>query len=486
MHEATLNQAPMDENTTVAKLKSEGAGLTVRQHHKHQVAAIKLATGLDEFDIWFGALGQGFVGVRRRGPVPPKKELTPEALSIPVVKRGLLDSEAGAAAGCGGAPSSEELPVPAPATKDHVDNGEDASVRVDLPEEGKYMIIFCTLNGRQQRNHNSVGGNGVTFDMATRELRWKSQWRDIHSIKVKRIVNFVGRGGRIEILIRKTQTSSFMRMGEVGSMNLTKTAKMLVRDGVDVIEEAGGLIHTAILTNCLNGALKSGVGLKCVCYNAEHYKRRDLCKTCCFTPAEAVIRFNTLAVDAAEFCGPKDLETKRRKKVSTQKEETVKVEPGVKLEPATPVVVVKKEPSDDTPSVASSASPPSPTPLSHRHVKLERKDIDPADNLAGSHIDVETGGVQGEQGEVKRRRTDSAVEDWRKYTPTEIDATRCMARTWWNGKGGQCGNKPGAGGRFCGGHKKKEGKPGWHGAVDGEIPAEKLAEFRTKAKPRES
>ena len=267
-------------------------------------------------------------------------------------------------------------------------------------------------------------------------------------------------------------------------MSLTKTAKMLVRDGVDVIEEAGGLIHTAILTNCLNGALKSGVGLKCVCYNAEHYKRRDLCKTCCFTPAEAVIRFNRLAVDATEFCAAKDLETKRRKKESTQKKERVKLKAGLKLEPATAVVVVKKEPSDDTPSVASSPSPRLPTPLSHTHVKLEREDIDPADNLAGSRIDVEMGGVQGEQGGVKRRRPDLAVQEWRKYTPTEIDATKCMARTWGNGKGGQCGNKPEAGGRFCGAHKKKEGKPGWHGAVDGEIPAEKLAEFRTKAKPR--
>ena len=109
---------------------------------------------------------------------------------------------------------------------------------------------------------------------------------------------------------------------------------------------------------------------------------------------------------------------------------------------------------------------------------------DLADDLARSHLDVETRGTGGEQGEAKRLRTDAAVEEWRKYTPTEIDATKCMARTWGNGSGGQCARKPEAGCRFCVSHKKKEGKPGWHGAVDGEIPAEKLAEFRTRGKPR--
>ena len=106
------------------------------------------------------------------------------------------------------------------------------------------------------------------------------------------------------------------------------------------------------------------------------------------------------------------------------------------------------------------------------------------DDLARSHIGVATGGVEGELGSAKRRRTDAAVEEWRMYTPSEIDTTKCMARTWGNGSGGQCRYKPDAGSRFCAGHKKKEGMRGWHGAVDGEIPAEKLAEFRARGQPR--
>ena len=91
-----------------------------------------------------------------------------------------------------------------------------------------------------------------------------------------------------------------------------------------------------------------------------------------------------------------------------------------------------------------------------------------------------------EQKGAKRRRTDEPAEEWRKYTPSNIDLTKCMARTWGDrGSGGQCSKCPVSGSRFCGLHQKKEGKKGWHGAVDGEIPADKLADFRAKGRPRD-
>ena len=115
------------------------------------------------------------------------------------------------------------------------------------------------------------------------------------------------------------------------------------------------------------------------------------------------------------------------------------------------------------------------------------------ENLAGamarSHIgEVAKRGVEDAQGGAKRRRTDPAAEEWRKFTPSdsEIDPTKCMARTWGaHGSGGQCGRLPEAGSRFCAMHTKKEGQRGWHGAVDGAIPAQKLAEFQRKGRPRD-
>ena len=56
-----------------------------------------------------------------------------------------------------------------------------------------------------------------------------------------------------------------------------------------------------------------------------------------------------------------------------------------------------------------------------------------------------------------------------------------MARTWNEGRGGQCGSKPGAGKDFCRRHEKKQGSETWLGRVDGGVPEEKLKEFRKHA-----
>ena len=98
----------------------------------------------------------------------------------------------------------------------------------------------------------------------------------------------------------------------------------------------------------------------------------------------------------------------------------------------------------------------------------------------------------GSMERVKKMRRHSVQEDsqsmrraavapeWKCYTPDMIDLTRCMARTWNDGKGGQCLKKLKPGMRFCPFHAKQEGDQGWHGAVDGEIPPGKLAEFKRK------
>ena len=68
--------------------------------------------------------------------------------------------------------------------------------------------------------------------------------------------------------------------------------------------------------------------------------------------------------------------------------------------------------------------------------------------------------------------------DWRSFTPSEIDPSKCMARTWNFGKGGQCTKSKLAGERFCKGCARRL----VHGAVDGPIPEKKLIEFQKEAK----
>ena len=65
-----------------------------------------------------------------------------------------------------------------------------------------------------------------------------------------------------------------------------------------------------------------------------------------------------------------------------------------------------------------------------------------------------------EEPRVERDRQQSAIvpdvnADWRRFTPSEIDHKKCLGRTWDYGRGGQCGNPPLPGGRYCSQHKKK-------------------------------
>ena len=73
-------------------------------------------------------------------------------------------------------------------------------------------------------------------------------------------------------------------------------------------------------------------------------------------------------------------------------------------------------------------------------------------------------------------------EAWIAFTPAEVDASRCMARTWGAGRGAQC-TKPRRVGQndealdFCSLHQAGD-KWQAHGRVDGPIPEKKLAQFR--------
>ena len=79
--------------------------------------------------------------------------------------------------------------------------------------------------------------------------------------------------------------------------------------------------------------------------------------------------------------------------------------------------------------------------------------------------------------------TGAAVETarWKRFTPTPVDASKCLARTWGDGCGAQCARKPEPGMDLCKAHAEKVGKSGWHGKVTGEIPEDKLKQFERHA-----
>merc|ERR1719453_1999021 len=75
----------------------------------------------------------------------------------------------------------------------------------------------------------------------------------------------------------------------------------------------------------------------------------------------------------------------------------------------------------------------------------------------------------------------------RYYTPAVIDEKCCMARTWNDGKGGQCTRPRAENSDLCAMHiKQRDSEKGLvHGRVDGEVPEKKLEEFKRAAEKPE-
>ena len=76
-----------------------------------------------------------------------------------------------------------------------------------------------------------------------------------------------------------------------------------------------------------------------------------------------------------------------------------------------------------------------------------------------------------------KAKNENGTEDppWKEFTPQDIDYTKCLAREWNVGRGGQCGKKPLPNSNVCGMHTDRrtgEAKVS-HGFVNGPIPEKK-------------
>ena len=88
-----------------------------------------------------------------------------------------------------------------------------------------------------------------------------------------------------------------------------------------------------------------------------------------------------------------------------------------------------------------------------------------ASGAVGNRVATDAVGRGAAEGSVEGdgkggARKDVAAEEWRRYTPRVVDATKCMARMFCKGRGGQCPNRPRPGKRYRGRHDGKEATPG--------------------------
>ena len=82
---------------------------------------------------------------------------------------------------------------------------------------------------------------------------------------------------------------------------------------------------------------------------------------------------------------------------------------------------------------------------------------------------------------------DVVPERWRQFSPGPIDMSKCKARVWNGGLGGQCKSQCVGGSDFCTTHgKQNESGRLTHGRIDGDIPERKFQEFVRESKPKRS
>ena len=73
----------------------------------------------------------------------------------------------------------------------------------------------------------------------------------------------------------------------------------------------------------------------------------------------------------------------------------------------------------------------------------------------------------------------------KRFTPSVVDDSRCLARTWGGGRGGQCSKRPLPGHELCAQHHAElsfKNVGGTHGLVTGEVSRAKLLEFMRYAR----
>lgn len=98
-------------------------------------------------------------------------------------------------------------------------------------------------------------------------------------------------------------------------------------------------------------------------------------------------------------------------------------------------------------------------------------------SVAASQRSEGAGAMDEDDGPRSQTPASTGSTEWARFTPAEIDTSRCLGRIWNSGKGGQCSRKPTEGNRLCKMHQAQLGC----GAVDGPIPGDKLKEFEAAA-----
>jgi len=229
------------------------------QHFKYQVALIhQLIPKPRKWESFYGGLGTGIIGVR---PKHPPKDRPATA---------------------------------APSTPGRVQ-----------PLAAGYVILFINASTARLQNWNgrTLAGYTPMFDLERRKLRWESQRNDHHGRVIARITEYVQQGSQVVVAVRGGPGEDFRILGRTQQFSLEAPSRFLLQEGDHILAERGSRrIHRHVLAQCLDGGLKSGVGLVPHIYPLPRTFANPLfCSACCRTRATASVLFDEVDEVAASL-----------------------------------------------------------------------------------------------------------------------------------------------------------------------------------------
>lgn len=172
------------------------------------------------------------------------------------------------------------------------------------------MILFLNASDCHLQHWGGKTLNGYTscMNMQNGTLRWESQRQDVHGKLIEQISQHVMTGTQIVVAVRSGLHQPYGILGYTQNFKLEATSQFLLKPGDHVVAERGSYpirIHRQVSAQCLDGGLKSGIGLVAYKYPLPRSVRRpSYCSMCCMKRATAVMTFDDFDKELAALLQP--------------------------------------------------------------------------------------------------------------------------------------------------------------------------------------
>jgi hypothetical protein len=171
-----------------------------------------------------------------------------------------------------------------------------------------FVILFLNASDCHLQDWGGKTLNGYTscMNMQNGTLRWESQRSDVHGKLIDQINQHVVAGAQVVVAVRSRLLQAYGILGYARNFKLEAKAQSLLQPGDSVVAERGSYrIHRQISAQCLDGGLKSGIGLIPYKYPLpKTFRRPNYCSICCMKRATALVKFDDFDRELAGLLQP--------------------------------------------------------------------------------------------------------------------------------------------------------------------------------------